>query len=150
MKDEEFNFSTDEELLEQARKDIKKQLKGRKDELPPPKPKEPTLEELIQDAINEFEKQKKLVKAMNHQQLAEWLIDKHESWTTTMNYMFRCDCLDCQDVDDRALKILYMNELNNLLFAYEIDEIHPEVVEILQREKQVDLMCILHVLDLIP
>jgi len=147
-KDDDFKFSTDEELLKQARKDINKQLrdlkKGKSD-----KPKEPTAEEILQKQANDFQNEKMRIQSMTPVQIADWLIEKHDTFVETCNAMFNTNCMDCEDYNDRSLKILYINELNNLLHIFEIEEFEQETIDVLKEKNYVDLLVVLHVLGFI-
>lgn len=141
-KEKEIKFSTDEELLKKVKRDIRKHIKEEK--ALPPKTKE---EKIFEDMENHFQKEKLKVKHMNSVELAGWLMDKHDSFVETMNWMFKCDFMSCEDFDDRFLKVMYINELCNLMMAFEIDHINEDVVGLLQDNNYVDLIQLLNVLN---
>lgn len=147
MKDD-FEFSTDEELLKQARKDINKQLRDIKKNKDIPQPPS-TIENILKNEADDLENEKLLVKGMNSHEVAEWLMKKHDAFIESVNVMFHTDCMDPEDYNDRALKILYMNELNNLLYLFEIEEFQQETIDYLKDKEYVDLLVILHVLNFI-
>jgi hypothetical protein len=135
--DQEFKTRSNEELLEEVREDIKRE----KEKI--------SFDEILEFAKNEAEESRKKVIAMKPKELAQWLIDKHDDFVLTMNIMLKTDCMDGHDFDDRSLKIVYMNELNNLLWLHNIDDLSSEVIEELKKENAVDLLNVLHVLNYI-
>lgn len=131
-------LKSNDEYLKEAQEDIEKEIKK--------------LEEFnkAQEAvITELEASKNKVKKMTASELAEWLVEKHEEFVSTLDAMFQCNSMDPQDFDDRCLKILYINELNTLLHTHEIEDITEEMTDIMKEKNCVDLLVVLHVLGFI-
>jgi len=131
-------LKSNDEYLREAREDIEKEIKEIEN-----------FNRAQKAAVTELEANKQKVKSMNDQQLGEWLVEKHEEFVSTLDAMFKCNSMDPQDFDDRCLKILYINELNTLLYLHEIEDITEKMVDVMKEKNCVDLLVVLHVLGFI-
>lgn len=148
-------MKTDEEYLKEAQEDIKKEIKNIHkgsnfdDFLKEEGIFEDAVEKAAKIVATELEISRKKIKTMTTKQVAEWLIEKHDEFVNTLDVLFSCMSMDPQDFNDRCIKIMYINELNTLLYTHEIEEITEEMIEVMKEKSCVDLLQILHVLGFI-
>ena len=145
----EFKLSTNKELQKQVQDDINKQLNKIKQTKQPKKKKELTVEDIKKQQIENLKKEKNIVKNMTPHQLAVWLMEKHNEFVGTCNRILHTDCMNCENYDDRTIKILYLHELNDLLFVFGIEEFDQETINFLDDKNEIDLLIILRVLGFI-
>lgn len=147
------NKKVEKDFKKEANDDIQKALKKVKEQRskkPKKSKKELTTESALKEEIKKIEKEKKRIKKMNSEEFAEWLIDKHQNYTSTMRYLLSGnDFLNDEDDESRFYLLTYMNELCSMLSTYEINFMGKEISDILYSKNEVELLAILNVLNYI-
>lgn len=96
-----------------------------------------------------LEKERAKIKAMSDKELAEWIIEQHEQYTTTIDWSVQQGFLNNTDKVSRYMISLYINELFVFLEMREIETFSKEVENILLQRNQSELLSILNVLNYI-
>jgi 23S rRNA pseudoU1915 N3-methylase RlmH len=154
----EFKIKSKEEMEKEVENDLKKALlkakkefkKEQKEKKKAEKEEKIKLDTIISQERLEFEVEKARVKALNYEDFAEWLIEKHQDYTITLQYMLGgVDWLNEPGDEERTWVLTYIFEMFNLLASYEIDFLSNEIRDILYERNEAELLSILNVLNYI-
>lgn len=104
------------------------------------------IREMFDDSELQIQKEKARLHKLPPKELAQWIMDKHDSFVELFNYSINPDFLNGSEYFDRYCIIIYMQQLNVLLSVYEI-ELNDEMVAYLKEKNYADLLSFLNVLN---
>jgi len=92
---------------------------------------------------------KKEVQKMPPEELAEWIMERHDMFVSRIDYQFSYDFLNGTRFMERHLILTYMMEIVNLFTFLDIETLPNETISYLYKKNYAELLAILNVLNYI-
>ena len=92
---------------------------------------------------------KKEIKKLTPQELAEWIMERHDAFVSRIDYQYFHDFLNGTQYMERHLILTYMMEVLNLFSFLDIEILPNETIDYLYKKNYAELLAILNVLNYI-